>query len=220
MGELIGLWGFLDNEPLKSRPPPQPDAIQTVLKHQPQMTDIQISGQSIRCTNPHVRLDFGAFAKGYAIDIILSDLQRQGIHHALINSGGDLRTMGENQGRAWQIGIKHPKRSQIFATITNTHNQAIFTSGTQERFFRYQQQDYHHIIDPRSGYPANGFISVTVLHNDATVADAAATALLVAGPDNWQQIAQSMVVDAAIFMDQEEHIYVTPALAEFVTLLQ
>jgi thiamine biosynthesis lipoprotein len=93
----------------------------------------------------------------------------------------------------------------------------VFTSGDYERFFEHEGQRYHHIIDPRSGYPAGAVVSATVIHPVAATADAAATALFVAGPDAWPAIARQMGVKYVMLVDREGRIHMNPAMQTRLT---
>ena len=86
------------------------------------------------------------------------------------------------------------------------------TSGDYERYFNYQGKRYHHIIDPRTGFPSDGFHSVTIVHNDAALADAAATALFIAGPKGWKKIAKKMAVDQIMLMTQANELIISEKL--------
>jgi thiamine biosynthesis lipoprotein len=94
----------------------------------------------------------------------------------------------------------------------------VFTSGNYERYFTWQGKRFHHIIDPRTGYPAEGTRSVTVIDSDATRADAAATALFIAGPDGWFKIARQMGIEQVLLFDDQDRIHMTPAMAARVEL--
>ena len=89
----------------------------------------------------------------------------------------------------------------------------MFTSGNYERYFEYNGIRYHHILDPRTGYPARGSLSVTVVNNDAATADAAATALFVAGPEGWREVARNMGIKEVMLIDENMTVYMTPAMA-------
>ena len=89
----------------------------------------------------------------------------------------------------------------------------VFTSGSYERYYEYDGQVYHHILDPRTGYPARHTRSVTVIAEDPVLADAAATALFVAGPEHWTDIAASMNIQHVLLLDDKETVYLTPELA-------
>jgi thiamine biosynthesis lipoprotein len=98
-------------------------------------------------------------------------------------------------------------------------DESLFTSGGYAHNFIYRGRSYHHIIDPRTGYPAEGTRSVTVVHTDATTADVAATALFVAGPAEWHQVARRLGVGQVLLLDNAGTLHMTPAMAERVELL-
>jgi FAD:protein FMN transferase len=128
------------------------------------------------------------------VDRGIALLRAHGIEHAIVNAGGDLRAIGRRGERPWRIGIRAPRDSRVLAAIEVRDDEAVFTSGDYERYFEYQGRRYHHILDPRSGYPTEGITSVTILHANAGLADAAATALLVAGPADWPAMAAALGV--------------------------
>ncbi len=213
IGQLIRLWGFASDEAAKG-PPPAAGAIRALLAQNPQMSDLQLDGIRLRSRNPAVRLDFGAFAKGYAIDLAIEQLRERGIDNAIVNAGGDLRAIGRHGGRPWRIGIRHPRQPGMLASVDIEGDESVFTSGDYERYFDYDGKRYQHIIDPRSGYPAEGISSVTVFARQADVADAAATAITVAGPDpaDWLPVARALGVTGVMLMDTEGRVQMTPSL--------
>ena len=215
IGRLINLWGFHSDERLDG-PPPSTNKIQALLNAKPLMTDLSFNADEIYSSNPAVQLDLGGFAKGYAVDLAIAELRASGIKNAIVNAGGDLRAIGRHGNRAWRIGIRHPQQAGIIASLETQGDESVFTSGNYERFFSYEGKRYHHIIDPRSGYPADQTLSVTVLHNNAATADAAATALFVAGPQHWQRIARQMGIKHVMLIDNDMKIQITRALADRV----
>jgi thiamine biosynthesis lipoprotein len=213
IGQLIKLWGFASDE-LPSGPPPSKAEISALLEKSPTMKDIVLDGVQLQSSNPAVRLDFGGFAKGYAVDLVIEHLKDLGIQNAIVNAGGDLRAIGQHGDRPWRVGIRNPRGEGVLASVDTGADESIFTSGDYERYFEYQGQRYHHIIDPRSGYPARGITSVTVFDNQAGRADAAATALFVAGVNEWFEVAQKMGVSGAMLITEDGTVHMTPNLEE------
>ena len=211
IGELISLWGFHDN-PLPIGTLPDADTIKQLLAQLPSVDDITIEDNRISSRNPAARYDLGAFAKGYAIDRAIERLQELGINNAIVNAGGDLRAIGRHGERPWRIGIRHPREAAILASIEIDGDTSVFTSGDYERFFEIDGTRHHHIIDPRSGYPADRTVSVTVIYNNAATADAAATALFVAGPDEWLAVARNMGIGLVMLIDTDGVIHMNPAM--------
>lgn len=215
ISQLINLWGFHGADPA-TWTPPSDEAIQALLAKHPRMTDIQIRGAELSCANPAVKLDFGAVAKGYAVDLALQKLKQSGIRDAIVNAGGNLRVIGENHGRAWRVGIRHPNGKDVLAAVSVTDGEGVFTSGGYERYHEYQGKRYAHIIDPRTGYPVDQTVSITVIYPNGAIADAASTALAVAGQAEWQRIARQMGIRYVLLMDATGTVYMNPEMADRV----
>jgi len=211
IGRLLRLWGFQGDPPAGL--PPAADSIATLVAAHPSVDDLELDDDRIRSRNPAVQLDFGAFAKGFGIDLAMQKLAALGIRHAVVNAGGDLKAMGRHPDRAWRIGIRDPDGSGVTGIIEIRGLEAVFTSGDYERKFERDGKRYSHIIDPRTGRPARATRSITVVHAAAATADAAATALFVAG-DDWPETAARMGVDTVLRIDAAGRIQMTPAMHE------
>lgn len=211
IGGLLALWGFQSDE--LPQAPPAPAAVAAELARHPRMSDLRLDNSRLVTTNRAVQLDFGAFAKGVAVDRAIDHLRGLGIDNAIVNAGGDLRAIGRRGERPWRIGIRNPRGPGVLAVIESQGDESIFTSGDYERGFDYQGRHYHHVLDPRTGYPAEGARSVTVIHADAATADAAATALLVAGTSGWLKVARDLQLRRVMLVDGEGVVHMTPAMA-------
>lgn len=219
IGHLINLWQFHKYQDLDARPPKNRTILELVSKN-PMMSDISFDQQNrLLSSNSAVLLNFGAFAKGYAIKLAIDYLDKMGIKNAVVNAGGDLSVIGHHGERPWNIGIRHPRNDTILASIKMNDDESVFTSGDYERFYFFQKKRYHHILDPTTGYPSEGAQSVTVLHHDAGIADAAATALFVAGRKHWQSIAKKMGIDSVMLVDIDGNIHLTPAMQKRLRFL-
>jgi thiamine biosynthesis lipoprotein len=219
IGQLINLWQFHKYQDENIRPPDD-HQIQNLIKKNPQLSDLTLNDQNqLINKNPAVSLNFGAFAKGYGIELGINQLQKLNIQNAVINAGGDLSVIGQHGERAWNIGIRHPRKDSILASIEAKNNESIFTSGDYERFYNYQGKRYHHILDPATGYPTQDAQSVTVIHTNAGRADAAATALFVAGSKNWQHIAKNMGIRYVMLIDSNGNIHMTPLMEKRIKFL-
>ena len=219
IGKLLTLWGY-HKELSPEGPAPTDEAIMMLVKQSPSMQTISIRGIRMSNNNPTVKLDFGGIAKGYALDIIMAQLKQMGVHNASINTGGDLKVIGQGAQAAWKIGIQDPRGDGVIASLSAADGEAVFTSGDYERFFIEAGKRYHHILDPRTGYPAKNSQSVTVVHTDAALADAAATALFIAGPKEWLSIAKSMNIQQAMLIDRDGKIYITKNLHQRIKFLK
>ena len=143
--------------------------------------------------NPDTQIDLGGIAKGYCADAIAKVLEKNGIRSAVIDLGGNVRTMGKNKGKPWRIGIQDPdgKRGEYFG-ILSVSDKCVVTSGAYERYFTGNGKVYHHILDPHTGYPAESDItSVSVVSDDGAVADALSTAVYVMGVEKGIELLNS-----------------------------
>ena len=172
---------------------------------------VEIDGARITARKP-VLLDLGGIAKGAAVDRIIEIFGRHGITGALVNAGGDLRVLGDRNGRPWRIGIQAPRADDVLGVIELEDGEAAFTSGDYERYVDLSGERLHHILDPRTGRPAGETQAVTVIARGGVLADAAATALFVAG-DGWTEVAEALDVDAVLRVDANGRIEATEAMS-------
>ncbi len=143
---------------------------------------LQVSPAKAHIAGSSATVHLGGVIKGYAVDCGVDYLHSRGYDNFLINAGGDLYASGrKSSGDRWRIGIRHPRQRRVFGRLS-VSNQAIATSGDYESYFIVDGKRYHHIIDPRTGFPSKGTISATVIAEDLFTADAWATAAVVLGP--------------------------------------
>ena len=216
IGGLVRLWGFHSDDPLTGKPPPSPAAIAAWVAQRPSMDDLTVEGDLVRSRNPAVQLDFGAIAKGYAVDLAVAHLRAMGIHDAIVNAGGGMTAIGRRENRPWRVGVRHPQGQGVIAALELGDHEAVHTSGNYERYNEHEGIRYGHLIDPRTGYPGREIVSATVIHSDGAVADAAATALVLAGVKDWERIARQMGVRLAMLVDDGGTVHMPPAMAERV----
>lgn len=137
-------------------------------------------------------IDLGAIAKGYAADLAVNALQESGIKGGIVAVAGDLKLFGlRHGGSLWRVGIQHPREKDGVLVTLKLTSTAISTSGDYERYFIKDGVRYCHIMDPRTGYPAKGLVSVTVLANDSWLADSMATGIFVLGPEKGYALAMA-----------------------------
>lgn len=132
--------------------------------------------------NKGMRIGFGGIGKGYAAECAKKILQQNGIESGIVNAAGDLTAWGfQENGEAWTIGIADPnKKESVFSTF-NITNTSVATSGNYEKFVLIDGKKYSHTIDPKTGYPISGIKSVTIIAENAEIADALATPVTVMG---------------------------------------
>ncbi len=209
LGKLDKLWGFSStNTPHK---PPSDELINQYRQHIAHCIQPLGHQQWMRKHN-NCQLDFGAIAKGFAIDQGIHIFKKYGIHNAMINAGGDMRLIGMHHGKPWRIGIRHPRnKEKILATLSLSGDVSIVTSGDYERYFIYQGKRYHHILNPHTGFPSHASQSTTVIAKNATLADAWSTALFVQGAAGLPQL--TSLGYAALIVDQQGNIHTNPLMA-------
>lgn len=137
----------------------------------------------VRLLKRGMKIGLGAIAKGYAIRRSIEIMRSRGITSGIVEAGGDLQVIGNKYGKPWIAGIRNPRENSLAFAVALADGDSIVTSGDYERFSLYRGKRYHHIIDPRSGFPTETFSSVTVIHRNPTLADAYSTSLFVMGYD-------------------------------------
>lgn len=193
-GALFGLWGFHADEPPEK--PPAKEDIQTLLVSGPGMDKISLRGRIVVDAPLAAQIDFGGIAKGAALDAARDILRRRNIGGALINVGGNIMALGTSNGRPWRVSLR--AAGQV---IELRDGHAVATSGDSERFFIHGGQRYHHIIDPRTGFPATEARAAVAISGDfrhaGAFSDAAATALVIANEIEARRIARKFNLSAA-----------------------
>ncbi|NLI92097.1 MAG: FAD:protein FMN transferase [Peptococcaceae bacterium] len=182
VGPLMALWGFGSQE--KQTVPSNKEISEYLKLVGYQKVILDQANKTVYLTRKGMMLDLGAIAKGYAVDQAVQILKEHNISSALVSAGGNIYTIGRRtNGSPWQIGIRDPASKEKIVGYIQLENQAIDTSGDYERFFWANGKKYSHIIDPRTGYPAQGVSGCTVIMPQAAQADAFATAAFVLGVD-------------------------------------
>ncbi len=172
------------------------------------------TAHSVHYARAGVRIDLGGIAKGYAVDRAIELLRAKGITSALVTAGGDSGVLGQKDGRPWMIGIKHPRSPDEMIAVMPLVDSAISTSGDYERFFLENGQRYHHILDPKTGHPADACQSVTIIGPRGQLTDALSTTIFVLGPlDGLRLLQQYPEVDAVI-IDHLGKLHLTPGLEQ------
>jgi len=168
---------------------------------------------------PHMRIDLGGIAKGYALDRASVALKQAGFQNFIVYGGGDLMVSGRRPKRPWRVGIQDPKHPQDYFAVLSVTNLAVVTSGDYERFFVQNAKRYHHILNPKTGRPARGLRSVTVVSDRAVYADAMATGLFVMGLDRAKRLVERIPDTEALFVTSSGNVVATSGLRSAVTYL-
>jgi thiamine biosynthesis lipoprotein len=130
----------------------------------------------------------------------------------IINAGGDLRAGGSKSDQPWTIGIQHPRDSQKIMAKVSISDETIATSGDYEKFFIHQGKRYHHILNPKDGFPADGCQSVTIIGKDGMTTDGLATAVFVLGPDKGYALCQKLEGVECLIVDSEGNMILSSGL--------
>lgn len=163
-------------------------------------------------TKPGMRIGLGGIAKGYAVDRAVQVIANHGFAHFAVNAGGDLCVRGRKGGRKWSVAIRDPRRADAHLAIIPASNAAVVTSGDYERFFMHEGRRYAHVIDPRTGHPASGCQSVTVVAPRTYWADAIATGVFVLGPQAGMALIETLPDVAALIVDDDGRPHISSRL--------
>jgi thiamine biosynthesis lipoprotein len=171
--------------------------------------------RAARLSRPGQAVDLGGIAKGFAGDALMGVFRRHGVRSAFVNFGGGVSVLGARpDGAPWRVGVRHPREEGLIGALQVTEC-AVVTSGDYERCFFAGGRRYHHLIDPRTGYPADsGLISVTVVADSGITADALSTAAFIAGPDAGLRLIGRVKGAGAVLIDGRMRAFVTRNLAE------
>lgn len=165
---------------------------------------------------PGSKIDLGGIAKGYAADLC-ADILKDADADGLLVLGGNIYAVGTNEGKDWNIGIADPDDSADTIAAVAVHDLSVVTSGDYERYFEQDGVRYHHIFDPKTGYPAaSGLRSVTVIDENSTRADALTTALFVMGADEGRAYCEENGI-AAVFVTADKQVFTTSRVADVCT---
>ncbi|MBO6147945.1 MAG: FAD:protein FMN transferase [Lachnospiraceae bacterium] len=186
------LWDFKSGK----GKPPEKEAIEEALSHVDYRQIVfEPENNGIRLKDPKAKVDLGGIAKGYIADRIKDYLLSEGVKSAIINLGGNVLTIGANSsGKAFRIGIQKPfsGNGEVLDSL-EVIDRSVVTSGSDQRFFRYEGRLYHHILDPRTGYPSDsGLQSVTIVSRHSLDGDALSTASFILGQERAEELLRGL----------------------------
>ncbi len=193
---IVKLWGFYQ----KDRKIPAAEEIKEALAKAGCDKIVINEKESTVLLQDGMELDLGGIGKGYAVDKAVDILRENKIDCALVNIGGNLKTLGLPKKGFWNIGIKDPLKKDKTMTTVKIHQTAVSTSGSYENYFEKDGKRYSHIIDPKTGLPADKILAVTVLCDSAMYADALSTSVFVLGKDKSADLlkdygARAIIID-------------------------
>ena len=188
--------------------PPTKQAVETARRNVDYRA-IQIQGNRIFLPKSTMSIGLGGIAKGYAVDRAAAVLAQAGFPNTMVDGGGDVRVSGTRYGQSWRLGIQHPRREhgQLLAAV-QPRNQSLVTSGDYERFRIVNNVRYHHIIDVRTGWPADTATSVSVLAPTAEQGVVLAKGIFILGPDKGLALARAEGVET-LLIDPSGRLFAT-----------
>lgn len=210
MGSILSIWhdyreiGMSD--PASAELPPM-EKLTAASEH----TDINClvideENSTVTLTDPAMKLDVGAIAKGYAVEMVAKRLEEQGITGFVLNVGGNVRTVGpKGNGEKWVVGIENPvdDEEKPYLAYLELAGQTIVTSGSYQRYYLVDGKRYHHIIDPETLMPSEGFVSVSILTKSSADGDALSTALFCMSFEEGLALIESIPDTEAMWVFQD-----------------
>jgi thiamine biosynthesis lipoprotein len=194
---LVKLWGFGEDNPQKV--PAAEDIKQALMLVGYQKVVLDKERRTVYLPKKGMSLDLGAIAKGYAVEQAVDILKKNNISSALVTAGGNIYALGKKEnGEPRKIGIRDPLHQSRIIGYVQLENEAIDTSGDYERFFWAEGQKYSHILDPHTGYPAQGLSGCTVITADPCAADALATAVFVLGAEKGLDLIEEQKIKGVL----------------------
>ena len=216
MGSVTRLWNF------KNGTVPAENDVRAALAHV-NWQGVRVTGSTVQLADSETCLELGGIAKGYIADGVLDVLARHGVEHAIVNLGGNVAVMGGRpDGAPWQVGLRQPVASHgipvtaSFAAMGVTSG-SVVTSGVYERAFTSDGRAYHHIIDPRTGFPAESdVVSATVVSRTSLEGDGYSTSLILMGVEGALQFAAQHPEIDIVLVDVQGRVFATPGIGDRV----
>lgn len=211
---VMEAWGF----PTQNYQVPTADTLESLLKLADASQIIyDENSRKISFGREGMKIDLGGIAKGYTSSRIMDIYKENNISSGLVNLGGNVQALGTKpDGSKWRVAVQSPDDTEDYLGILSVEDKAVITSGGYERYFEQDGKTYHHIIDPKTGYPAeNGLTSVTVVSEDGTLADGLSTSLFIMGKDKaiefWRVHSDEFDI---IMLTDEGKLYVTEGIQD------
>lgn len=211
IGSLVELWSIMDGDDYVPAPSEIRQARALV---DYRAVELNPKEWTVTLRRPGMRLDLGGVAKGYAIDRVRQILEEYGVKAALVDAGGDVWAVGMRpDGKEFRIGIRHPREPQSVVAVIMARDISIVTSGDYQRYFIKGGVRYHHIIDPRTGMPANsGVISVTIVSPSGMEGDILSTAVFILGKEAGLELIESLPGVEALVVTEDLQVLYTSGL--------
>lgn len=223
IGKLVKLWGIgsTSAEDPDHKIPSEKE-ISDALNYIDYNLLKNIGSNSFLLEKANASIDLGGIAKGYAADEVYSILKNNGINHALINLGGNVLTLGTKaDGTKWRVGIQNPyEPTGTHLAIIEIADQTVVTSGNYERYFIKDDIRYHHILDTKTGYPAQkGIISSTIITDSSIDADALSTSVYALGVEEGLKLIESLENTETLIITEDNKVYLSSGLDKIITIV-
>ncbi len=216
---MHGLWKF--DEDLERKVPPASEIKKRLALIDYRQVKIDHQAKTVFLAKKGMAINLGGIAKGYAVDRATAVLKRMGFGDVIVQAGGDLFCAGSKDGQPWTAGIRDPRgpRADVFA-VMRLSDHAFSTAGDYERFFILNGRRYHHIIDPKTGYPATRSRSVTLYAPTALLADALDDAVFILGWKKGIELVDSIDDAGAVVVDDRGKVHISKRVQERVKILK
>ncbi|MFH1562524.1 MAG: FAD:protein FMN transferase [Nitrospirota bacterium] len=201
IGPLTELWGFSEDKRII---PSRAQIAQKAVLVDYQQVKLNPRNKEVFLPIEGMKIDLGGVAKGYAVEEAMEIIKTAGIKDALVNIGRNIKVIGKNpSGKTWMIGLQHPRNEdEILSAFPLKGDMSVATSGDYEHFFIDKDRRYHHLLDPKSGYPTNLCISVTIITPSAMIADILSTAVFILGESAGMDLIEKLdTVEGVIVTD-------------------
>ncbi len=209
IGAIALLWNFSESE--APRLPGKDEIDQALKKVGWQKVEISTDKNEVFLPEKGMALDLGGIAKCYSVNRAEEVIKSKGIKSALINAGGDIAAFGGKEpGVPWKVGIQDPRDNSGIAAVVEVESGLVFTSGDYERFFEKNGKRYHHILDPKTGYPATRAESVTIVAPDGTRVEGLPAAIFVLGPKEGMRLLSKFKDVSCLIIDPDGKIIISP----------
>lgn len=222
MGSVLSIWHEYReegiNEPWAAKLPPMEKLVEASKYTDIKEVLIDEEACTVTLTDPAMRLDVGAIAKGYAVEMAACSLEERGISGYVINVGGNVRTVGlRGDGEKWLVGIENPDEDEenAYLAYLELAGESLVTSGSYQRYYTVDGKRYHHIIDPETLMPSEGYVSVSVVCNSSANGDALSTALFCMKLDEGMDLVESLLDTEAMWVLNDGTSYESSGFSKY-----
>ena len=227
MGSVLSIWHDYRtagmDEPWAAELPPMEKLVEASEHTDINHLIIDRENSTVFISDPKMKLDVGAIAKGYAVEMVARSLEERGISGYVINVGGNVRTIGMKPGsEKWVAGIENPNTNsdEAYVYYLQLAGESIVTSGSYQRYYTVGDKNYHHIIDPQTLMPAEGYLSVSIVCQNSGLGDALSTALFCMPLEEGMALVESLPDVEALWIMFDETRYRSSGFDQYITQLQ